>query len=450
MPAITRLAGSVLVGILCLWLIPIATGQQVDQNGDQGSRRRDPRGSRQDGQQIAQQDAQQDSQRRDRRGGRRGGRRDRQQGVQEGGPRDRQSGPRQEGERDRGPGRGDRRGPRTFTPEDRERFYNEMVNRYVERLSDTYELSDDQQTQVRSRLEELRGKQRTYFEQHQKEFDDIRTQMEQLRESGAGFGSPQARELFQKMEALREQSPLMNRDTVTAEVEKLLPSEQVEKGRARREAERQEWDRRREEMRRRWEERRQQEGDQPQTDNEGRMPFFRDRGDRRRRDRGEEGQEQPAEGQQSQEQQGTEGQDQQQGQWSQIDGRPVLQLPVEDPLGPWDRYVRDFARRYRLDESQRATAQSILREMHERREVYEQAHREDYEAARSLQGQEREKRLAQLNQPIEFLFSQLKGRLERIPTTEQRRAAGELRTTSRPAIPPSSAPANATSQPASG
>ncbi|HPD29189.1 MAG TPA: hypothetical protein PLL20_04285 [Phycisphaerae bacterium] len=444
MLGITRRTGSVLVGILCLGLVPIAIGQQAEQNGDQGSRRRGPRGGRQDNQQTAQQGEQQDGQR----GGRRGSRREGQQGFQEGGPRDRQSGPRQEGEQ--GPGRPDRRGPRTFTPEDRERFYNEMVNRYMERLSDTYELSDDQQTQVRSRLEELRSQQRTYSEQHQKEFDDIRTQMEQLRESGAGFGSPQARELFQKMETLREQSPLMNRDTVTAEVEKLLPPEQVEKGRARREAERQEWDRRREEMRRRWEERRQQEGDQSQSDDDGPMRFFRDRGDRRRRDRGEEGQGQPVEGQENQEQQGPEGQDQQQGQWPQIDGRPVVQWPVEDPLGPWDRYVRDFARRYRLDESQRATAQSILREMHERRQVYEQAHRQDYEAAHSLQGQEREKRLAQLNQPIEFLFSQLKSRLERIPTTEQRRAAGELRTTSRPATPPSSAPAGATSQPAGG
>lgn len=244
------------------------------------------------------------------------------------------------------------------------------------------------------------------------------------------------------METLREQSPLMNRDAVTAEVEKLLPPEQVEKGRARREAERQEWDRRREEMRRQWEERRQQQGDQPFPGDEGRMRFFRDRGDRGRRDgqpQGQEGQEQP---------QG-EGQEQQ-GQWAPLDGLQVVQPLVEDPLGPWDRYVRDFSRRYRLDDSQRATAQSILREMHERREVYEQAHREDYEAARSLEGQDQQKQLAQLNQPIEFLFSQLKSRLERIPTTEQRRAAGELRTTSRPATPPSSAPAGATSQPAGG
>ena len=85
--------------------------------------------------------------------------------------------------------------------------------------------------------------------------------------------------------------------------------------------------------------------------------------------------------------------------------------------------------------------------MHERRESYEQSHRDNYEAARSLEGQDQEKRLAELNRPVEYLFGQLKSRLERIPTTEQRRAAGELRSTSRPATP-SSAPAEATSQPA--
>ncbi|MDM8006685.1 MAG: hypothetical protein QUV05_11135 [Phycisphaerae bacterium] len=428
MLGIRPVVGFTFIGVLCLSLVPLVGAQEAEQDGGRGSRRRGPRGSRQDNQQGVQQGDGQDGQ----------------QGAQQGGPRDRgPGGPREGRGRDRGPDRRDRRdrgGPRTFTPEDRERFYGEMVDRAVERATSTYELTDEQQTQVRTRMEQLRDQQRTYSEQHRQEFDNIRTEMEQLRESGAGFGSPQARELFRRMETLREQSPLMNRDTVISEVEKLLPPEQVEKGRARHEAEHAEWDRRREEMRRQWEERRRQEGDQPSLGDEGRMRFFRDRGDRGRRD----GQPQ---GQEDQDQQG-EGQEQE-GQWGQVDGGRVVQPLVEDPLGPWDRYVRDFSRRYRLDDSQRATAQSILREMHERREVYEQAHREDYEAARSLEGQDQQKRLAQLNQPIEFLFSQLKSRLERIPTTEQRRAAGELRTTSRPATP-SSAPAEATSQPAGG
>ncbi|NLE56834.1 MAG: hypothetical protein GX616_00625, partial [Planctomycetes bacterium] len=173
--SIRRLTTFALMGVLCLCFAPVLSAQEAQQDRGRGSRRGGPRSSQQDNQQGVQQGDGQDGQ----------------QGAQQGGPRDHgPGGPREGRGRDRGPDRGDRRdrgGPRTFTPEDRERFYSEIVDRAVERATDTYELSDEQQTQVRSRMEQLRDQQRAYSEQHRQEFDSIRTEMEQLRDSGAGF-----------------------------------------------------------------------------------------------------------------------------------------------------------------------------------------------------------------------------------------------------------------------
>lgn len=414
MLGIRRLTGYAVVVIVSLALVPMVSGQDAQQDRGRGSRRGGPRGSRQDSQRGVQ------------------------QGDQQGGQNDQQG-----GQRDGRGSRGDRRGrggppgPPNFTPEDRERFYNEAVDRYMERMTERYELNDQQKTQVRSRLDEIKVQQKAYSEQHQKDFEAIRTEMQQQRENGVDFRSEEHRALHDRMRTLFEQAPLMNRDSVTAQVEELLPAEQVQKGRARHEAEHQEWDRRREEMRRQWEQRRQQQGDQPSGDQNDRPPWFsRGRRDGERRD-GERSDRQRGEGDQ-------QGQDQQ----GQPDGQEFQPPLVENPIGPWDRYVRDFTRRYRLDDSQQATAQSVLREMLDRREAYEQSHRDDFDAARKLALPDQQKRLAELNQPVEYLFSQLKSRLDRIPTTEQRRAAGDFSlSTSRPATP-SSAPAGSTSRPA--
>ncbi len=327
-----------------------------------------------------------------------------------------------------GPGRG------APTPEERDRFYDEMARRHLERLTETYGLDEQQQAQARTRLEELKAEQKATSDTRRQQFESIRTEMEQLRESARQSGqydSQRRRELEQQMRSVWESAPLMNREKVVGDIEKLLPAEQVEKGRARRAQEDAERRQRLEEMRRQWEERRQQRDSQSPPDGEGPPD------DRRRRRWSRD----------DQDEQGQPEAQPQDAQAFRVDGPQAPPPLVEDPIGPWDRYVRDFGRRYRLDQSQQATAQSVLREMHERRVAYEQTHRSDYDAARQIEDDgEQAKRLAQLNKPVEGLFSQLKIRLDRIPTAEQRRLAGD-RPTSRSTVT-TTQPAASTTQPA--
>jgi hypothetical protein len=71
--------------------------------------------------------------------------------------------------------------------------------------------------------------------------------------------------------------------------------------------------------------------------------------------------------------------------------------------------------------------------------------RRDYEAARQIADQtERQKRLDELNQPIVRMFDELKSKLNQVPTTLQRQAAG-VTATSRPAAvtsQPATSPTN--------
>jgi hypothetical protein len=106
----------------------------------------------------------------------------------------------------------------------------------------------------------------------------------------------------------------------------------------------------------------------------------------------------------------------------------------EDPISPWEQYLRDFIQQYNLDPAQQATAQSILREMQERRTAYEQSHRFDYEKAGQIEdGSQREQRLNELNRPVVRSFDELKMRLMRIPSSAQRQAAGISTSATQPA-----------------
>jgi hypothetical protein len=331
--------------------------------------------------------------------------------------------------RDRGRWDGRDRGrPTMDRPEDREQFYNRMIDQYMERLTRTYELNDQQQTEVRSHLEQLREQQRASAEQRRPEFESIREEFRTMRESGQ-FDRDRARELGERMRSAMQQSPLMNRDQVVAEVEKLLPPEQVQRGRAQRESEASEWRQRREEMRRTWEDRRQQARAQqdstPQAQPDQQAPQDGDAdtgrrawGDRRERgergDRGDRG---------IRGERGARGEQEASG-----DQRPQpqtrLRPPVDDPTGSWERYVRDFIRWYDLDASQQATAQSVLRTMLENRRNHERANRADRDAARNIADRStREERLTQLNEPVVRMFGELKSQLERIPNAAQLEAA---------------------------
>lgn len=332
-----------------------------------------------------------------------------------------------------------------ITPEQREEFYNRMAERQLERVTRLYELNDSQKVQMQARMEQLKEEQRQYTEPRLQEFETIRSEMrnlwQQSRQNGQ-FDGQRMRELGQQMRTMMEGAPLLNMDRVADEAERILPPEQVEQGRARRQTESVEFQRRREEMRQRFEQRRQEQETQPpaeqpenqetpntgdgQPSNEGRES----RRERGRRFRQSEGQDQPG---------GEQPREQGEGRRGDREGREGREGEARDydpeaALGPWERYVRQYIRRYRLDPSQQATAMSILRGIQEQRTVYETAHRADYEIAQKLESTDQKKQeLARLNSRVERLFVDLKTQLDRIPTVAQREAVEGRRVTTRPA-----------------
>lgn len=96
--------------------------------------------------------------------------------------------------------------------------------------------------------------------------------------------------------------------------------------------------------------------------------------------------------------------------------RRALIEAVDETL--WARYVRQFVRKYQLDEGQNRTAYSILRELQVRARDYKQSRRKEIEHLPRY-------KLATdpLGEPLKRMFAELKARLEPIPTAAQREAA---------------------------
>lgn len=110
----------------------------------------------------------------------------------------------------------------------------------------------------------------------------------------------------------------------------------------------------------------------------------------------------------------------------------------------WQYYVRYFIQTYNLDEGQRQTAYSALRELQEEAKKYREAHKDRYAKLDAVEAQvaasgpktdpeelkhlkEQNAKLAQqrreLDRPIsEGMFNRLKNMLEAIPTSDQRLA----------------------------
>jgi len=118
-------------------------------------------------------------------------------------------------------------------------------------------------------------------------------------------------------------------------------------------------------------------------------------------------------------------------------------VPAEMLRDPWARYVRQFIEKYRLDEAQQSQAWRIYRDQRQKADRRENRYREQRERLVRLSAnaaQQLRERLAELdrlrNQSLDELFSQLKLRLERIPTRAQRRAWRAAETaTSQPSPP---------------
>jgi hypothetical protein len=145
----------------------------------------------------------------------------------------------------------------------------------------------------------------------------------------------------------------------------------------------------------------------------------------------------------------------------QLSRQPRTVRPSEDA---WEFYVRTFIQMYNLDEGQQQTANSILRESKEQAVNYREGHKTEFaqldaadqavvrsdikkdpEELKKVQEETRKRveRRRELEKPISEIFERLKGRLNDLPTAEQRRVYNERfskletrgrKTSSKPAV----------------
>lgn len=104
--------------------------------------------------------------------------------------------------------------------------------------------------------------------------------------------------------------------------------------------------------------------------------------------------------------------------------------PVEQELDAWDRYVAKFIETHGLNEGQRRTTFSILREVKQRARAHRDLYAQDiYElermirAGRPVDEAKVRSEAERLYGPIDELFAELQARLSAVPTEAQRRAA---------------------------
>ena len=95
----------------------------------------------------------------------------------------------------------------------------------------------------------------------------------------------------------------------------------------------------------------------------------------------------------------------------------------------WEKYVEDFIRRYQLNAEQQATAHKYLRTLQERRLSCARNANELKKARQAAANPQRpatgaEEQLQRLNRPLDNMFTQLKEKLDSIPTRKQRAEAG--------------------------
>lgn len=258
-----------------------------------------------------------------------------------------------------------RRGSVWDDPERRERMYDRMAERYLDDLGEAYDLTDGQRDQIAERLEAIKAAQRAYGDAHREEFVELREQMREAwrdRQDGEDPREAIPPELRDRMRELWQNAPLMNPDKVVAEAEKLLPAEQVDEGRAKWQALR---------------EQRMREGWGP-----GRGGFGGDR------------------------------------------GPGGFGRGERDEVDPWQRYVDSFCETFRLDAAQQATAYSILRDVQERRNKLQARRSGTIDAARRIEDrEERRERMQETMREIlagnRTLMEELRTRLDRVPTSAQ-------------------------------
>ncbi len=109
--------------------------------------------------------------------------------------------------------------------------------------------------------------------------------------------------------------------------------------------------------------------------------------------------------------------------------KQILSSPelVAITVDAWDAYVAQFVAQFKLDDAQKLAAGSVLVDVKARAEHYSKTHADELQAATNeiaQATQEQRKGImdnkAELMQPLNELFAELKSRLEQIPTEAQR------------------------------
>ncbi len=272
------------------------------------------------------------------------------------------------------------------TPEERQEM---RLDWRVSMLTRTYELSEEQQGKVRAELKRMNSQRRASLGPDAEKLDRVREEMRQYWRERMGSDDNEGRrawrgmmddeeftKLRDQMRSLRERTSF-NWQERNERIEKLLPAEQVEAGR-----------KRREEMMTRWTE---------------------------RRENGERW--------------GRWGNGDSAGGWGERwrDRRRQRETRVTPPVDSWDEFTRNFIEKYSFDSAQSSTAGAILKDVKGQAATI---HRKQQDARASLgtveDRVERAQRAAELDEPISALFTELKTRLENLVTERQRRQAGEV------------------------
>ncbi|MCG3129348.1 MAG: hypothetical protein FLDDKLPJ_00075 [Phycisphaerae bacterium] len=299
---------------------------------------------------------------------------------------------------------------RKATPEQRREM---ELDRMLDFTARAYELTDEQRPVVRAEMKKMADEYRAQAGPDADEMDRLRDQMSEFwlkrmsepREEGEGpqvpWNDPEFRRIGERMRELNEKHPFDFRASLER-VEKLLPPEQVDQARQRREQFGQGM---MERARERMEEMAQQVAREPE--NKELFERFSQMRERmaewnRRRQEGQGG--------------GDAGRG---GDVPRPEASPAVQTH------PWDAYLAEFTRRHALDEGQRASAASILSDVRAREAKLRASQASARASAEAMTDAEaRAKAIAELDAPIDALFAEFKTRLSALLTAAQKQTGG--------------------------
>jgi hypothetical protein len=326
---------------------------------------------------------------------------------------------------------------RTATPQERQQM---RLDRWVDMTARTYDLDEPQKTTVRKELEAMQAERRAQMGADADEYDRLRDKMGEMwakaqeeaeksdggggdggqggRRRGMGRGmreNPEFQELQKRIEEFDQKYPF-DMEAAMQRVEKLLPPEQVKKGRER-------WEQRTAQ----WRDRQQNRG----SGEQGRGPGMRDR-PRPDGTGGPGAAGGPPGGTGAGAQGGATGPA-----GGTPPGEPPKPPPAQPPqpapqppkeLHPWEKYVRDFCAHFEVTDAQNASAMSILKDVQKRAAAMEAANASKITAAQQIKdAAQRAAKLKELNKPIDNLFEELKKRLDGLLTAAQRAKKAPMR-----------------------